>query len=261
MALYTVSDPAEKLDLNNPRVGLRAVMLNKSTYPALEHKRYHWGDSWSGAKDQLQAIGIGVDALFPGEPGGPVRALTVRDARGMKVTIKKKWGASYGIYEATWRFWDPTKSRAARRRERTTVFAPGVNCYRGEYWHDVFTGTADALVAAGLIGHGQLPGQPGRGKVRCTYLADGTPARLYLSNTETAGYRVVLLFGKSQYRVTVRIPDEEAGIRRREREAYEEVEARARADARMKIEQEELLARRRRGHLRLVWSAQQEQTA
>lgn len=40
----------------------------------------------------------------------------------------------------------------------------------------IYTGTAQALIAAGLIEEHQLPGQPGNGRGMCTFDADGQPA-------------------------------------------------------------------------------------
>ncbi len=48
---------------------------------------------------------------------------------------------------------------------------------RADVRHDVFTGSADALVAAGLIEWHQIPGQPGSGKTMASYLPDGTRVR------------------------------------------------------------------------------------
>lgn len=42
---------------------------------------------------------------------------------------------------------------------------------------DVFTGSAEALIAAGLVDQHQLPGEPGRGKMMASYLPDGAPAK------------------------------------------------------------------------------------
>lgn len=51
--------------------------------------------------------------------------------------------------------------------------APGVaRCV--EYSQAVYTGSADALISAGLVSLDQLPGQPGNGRGMCTYNADGS---------------------------------------------------------------------------------------
>lgn len=48
---------------------------------------------------------------------------------------------------------------------------------RDEIRHEVFTGTAEALVAAGLIGAYQIPGQPGVGKTMASNLPNGERVR------------------------------------------------------------------------------------
>lgn len=51
-------------------------------------------------------------------------------------------------------------------------FAPGVS-HRQERLCDVFIGTAECLIAAGLVKLQQLPGQPGNSPTSSTYFADG----------------------------------------------------------------------------------------
>lgn len=46
--------------------------------------------------------------------------------------------------------------------------------FRHDVRHDIFRVTAAALVAAGLIGTHQIPGQPGTGKTMAGYLPNGT---------------------------------------------------------------------------------------
>ncbi|RYF52804.1 MAG: hypothetical protein EOO27_27715 [Comamonadaceae bacterium] len=50
---------------------------------------------------------------------------------------------------------------------------PGVLRHMDHY-QAVYTGSADALIAAGLVLSDQLPGQPGNGRGMCTYEADGS---------------------------------------------------------------------------------------
>ena len=52
-------------------------------------------------------------------------------------------------------------------------FSTGVE-YRQERLCDVFIGTAECLIAAGLIQLQQLPGQPGNGPTSATFYADGS---------------------------------------------------------------------------------------
>jgi hypothetical protein len=57
-------------------------------------------------------------------------------------------------------------------REQTEI-APGV-VRQVEYSQAIYTGSAEALIAAGLVQLAQLPGQPGNGRGMCTYNADGS---------------------------------------------------------------------------------------
>ena len=57
-------------------------------------------------------------------------------------------------------------------RELTEI-APGVH-RQVEYSQAIYTGSAEALVAAGLVQLSQLPGQPGNGRGMCTYNPDGS---------------------------------------------------------------------------------------
>ena len=44
-------------------------------------------------------------------------------------------------------------------------------------WGDAYTGTKEALIAAGLAADGQFPGDPGRPTASCRYFRDGRPAQ------------------------------------------------------------------------------------
>ena len=57
-------------------------------------------------------------------------------------------------------------------REQTEI-APGV-VRQVEYSQAIYAGSAEALIAAGLVQLAQLPGQPGNGRGMCTYNADGS---------------------------------------------------------------------------------------
>lgn len=55
----------------------------------LEHREYDSFEVFVGTKEQLQAVGIGAGAAFPGEPGAHPRQITVRDPRGFKARIAR----------------------------------------------------------------------------------------------------------------------------------------------------------------------------
>jgi hypothetical protein len=68
----------------------------------------------------------------------------------------------------------PTSIQAAcSSDEQVKSFAPGVTLRESTH-SDIYVGTADALVTAGLMKADQFPGQPGMRKVVVTIFADGT---------------------------------------------------------------------------------------
>lgn len=82
-------------------------------------------------------------------------------------------------------------------------------------WHDTYTGTAESLVAAGVVGAHQLPGQPGGPKVSATYYR-GVPAR---NSKRDEHYMCVVRRSKNQFQVTLGLPAAEQDRRQREAEA------------------------------------------
>jgi len=48
---------------------------------------------------------------------------------------------------------------------------------REDLQYEIFTGTAESLIAAGRIGVHQIPGQPGTPKTKACFLHDGTQVR------------------------------------------------------------------------------------
>lgn len=69
-------------------------------------------------------------------------------------------------------------------------FAPGVEL-REEFYGDVYTGTADALVAAGVVPAGHFPGWPGMMKTTVNIRPDGTLERSRNEAREPGGRFVV----------------------------------------------------------------------
>lgn len=138
--------------------------------PFFEYRELVWGDLIYGTKDALQAIGIGVGMAFPGESGGPKRELNTADPRGFKCKITDGSYRSAGVYCASIRFPDREPPEALGGWKH---FARGVQ-RKASYWTDDFVGTADDLVAAGLVPHGYFPGCPGMRKVTVTILPDGS---------------------------------------------------------------------------------------
>ena len=54
----------------------------------------------------------------------------------------------------------------------TADFAPGVT-FAATLWGDEYTGTVDALLAAGVVRADQLPGAPGNGRTMVSFHPDG----------------------------------------------------------------------------------------
>jgi hypothetical protein len=153
------------------------------------HKYRNWAfeqdfsgcaESWAGTKAQFQAAGLGVGLTFPGEPGAPEK-VRCKCPLGFEFVIRlpdyDRAKREARIYTAhSWYY---------PRREESKQFeahSPGV---LRKVWtpdgydasSDTFEGTADALVAAGLVPDVRyFPGRPGVNKTQATYLKDWRPA-------------------------------------------------------------------------------------
>lgn len=182
----------------------------------LDYHEYPWGDCITGTKAQLQNLGVGFGQAFPGEPGGPKRAMSVIDPRGFKASITRHWDGP--LYCAHIKF--PGRVRPSCEWQ---PFAAGVQRASCGHW-DYFRGTAPALVAAGLIAAHQFPGMPGMRKVRVTILADGTvPQSAQAANRgRGTGTRTVEAKGAGTYRVAIRV-DPDLAKRRLTAERAEDV--------------------------------------
>jgi hypothetical protein len=117
--------------------------------------------------------------------------------------------------------------------EHVRAFAPGVTL-RESTRLDIYVGTADALVTAGLMTADQFPGQPGMRKVVVTIFADGTvPTGAPTANHRRArepGAIRIRRASKTKFSVSVYVPDNVADSRGTAfRVAVAEYEARMRA--------------------------------
>ena len=153
-----------------------------------EYGEFDWGDSITGTKAQLQALGLGDGMAFPGEEGGPKRSMTVIDPRGFAAKIERPWGGNKQLYVARIPF--PGRTMPSLTLTRGD-FAPGVVVDRIGYTCDEYRGSAEALAAAGLVRPEQMPGQPAMRKVRVTVLPDGTTP----DGPPTANHRAASLPG------------------------------------------------------------------
>jgi len=178
----------------------------------LERGSYPWGEWWKGTKAQLQAIGIGVNAAFPGDPGAPKKTTHTVDRRGVKVDIKiESWDTPAGVFFAT-------SAYVNRQNEKDVKhsFAPGVSIVRHYYGADEYSGTGAALVACGLIHEHELPGAIGGGKIQCTYGPDGAPRPKGQSIAMQPGAKTVVRRGADSFSISIRVSAEENERRRRD---------------------------------------------
>lgn len=102
--------------------------------------QHAWGDRIEGTKAQLQDLGLGLGKAFPGEAGGPRRAMTVRDRFGFVVRI---YLGADRLFHAHRCFPDWP---AAPYEWQPSIWG-GVRVRRLDWW-DEFEGTADALAWA-----------------------------------------------------------------------------------------------------------------
>lgn len=196
------------------------TMACQATPPELEYGCQPWGDCIYGTKEQLQSIGLGVGTPFPGEEGEPRKKIKVTDPRGFTATI------SYftdGIFNASIRF--PGRERP--KEDEWKPFYFGVRKRERCSWYDEYIGTAEALVAAGLVRDGQFPGMPGMRKVCVTILPDGTlPTGSPTANCSKAkepGAKWIEKKAKGTYCVSVCVQEDEKD-RRQEKNKREELE-------------------------------------
>ena len=129
-----------------------------------------WGEYLYATKEQIQALGIGVGQLFPGEVGGPKRRLKTIDPRGFETRIET---SSEGFCVHIEFFPDRDKNQGM---PGMIEYAPGVTKQESR-WCDCYTGTSDSLIAAGLVKAEQLPGYPGQNKTCVSVFADGSIQR------------------------------------------------------------------------------------
>jgi len=106
----------------------------------------------------------------------------------------------------------------------------GIVCRR-QFDADCFTGTAEDLVAAGLVRIDQLPGQPGNGSTTASFRGDGSRVRKGMfAECRAAGYLRIRKVSRRLISVERGVGEEEHRRRRqewvdtRERERQERVE-------------------------------------
>lgn len=137
-----------------------------------EHSRgryelYFWGEVIEGDKAYLQSFGIGVGRAFPGEPFAPPRSLRLIDPRGFPAVVKRGYVFEFSA-SIRYPHIPPAPQFAAPQH------LAGGAVFTRESFADVYLGTREALVAAGVVLPGCFPGDPGMRKCSVTIAADGT---------------------------------------------------------------------------------------
>ncbi|MBV2185674.1 MAG: Arm DNA-binding domain-containing protein [Rhizobium sp.] len=100
---------------------------------------------------------------------------------------------------------DPIEKKREVRQAVTKQFAPDVELRETSH-NDVYTGTADGLVAAGIVPAGYFPGYPGMPKTIVALAADGSLTTR--DKTGAPGGRYVEQKRRLTYTVTVYPPEE-----------------------------------------------------
>lgn len=175
----------------------------------VEYGHHLWGELIYGTKEQLMALGLGVNVKFPETSKRFGYGVIVTDPRGYKTKIRLSDYKGDRIYSASISF--PGREFP---REKWEPFAPGVGMVEYAGW-DKYIGTAEALAAAGLIQLANLPGQPGMGKVQVTLSPDG------LRNLSHNGHKkrqpgeiTIKRVSQSRFTVQIRVTQDVSEMRR-----------------------------------------------
>jgi hypothetical protein len=186
-----------------------------SGLPGIASSYGYTGEWWEGTKEQLQAVGLGRDMKFPGEPGAPDE-VHCRCPLGFDVRIYQskcpRAKSAAGIYTAQ----SPYLPRVEEPKQ-FIQYAPGVmrEVWQPGGWRsrDFYHGTDTALVAAGLVSSVDLfPGQPGRSKAQASYQIDRNPA----TNTPHRKVRLTIRRCGKGNKFVVEVPVTEAEEKRRD---------------------------------------------
>lgn len=181
--------------------------------PGFEYHQRPWGDLIYGTSDQLQRIGV---MAFPPKDRDSRKRLKTTDPRGFAVTVTH---FNENIYSAR----IPFPGREFYDEPDPRPFAPGVT-FREHRCADKYAGSADALVAAGLVPLGYFPGYPGMRKTIVTVLPNGSLPKgaptANCSDAKEPGAKWITCASKGKkptYQVSVVVPDDKS---ERRREAY-----------------------------------------
>lgn len=199
---------------------------------ALEYTRCYGLDLIEGTKEQIQSYGIGLNVAFPGEAGAPDHGITTVDPRGFRVVIYKKPRGRFAAHVHFPNVPDYPQSWNLGSQRAEVEVSPGVK-KTTQMLGDSFTGSGDALVAAGIVREEQLP-RPGRARsTSITWRPDGTIASQGSNDHGRAGSLWICRHGKNRFTVNVVVSWEE---QQRRRQALDDELDVAREEWKRKIE-------------------------
>ncbi len=225
----------------------------------LARRHWDWGVAFVGTKAELQAAGFGAGAVFPGEPGGNKKKTALPACNGFPRIEVELYGHCTYLGEPSQTELQNYVVHARylaekfnEKREFSPSRWPGVKVHHSS-WYDVYKGSMEDLVAAGLSTVWQFPGQPGCGKVCTTFSPDGKRVTAGANTARQEGSRAVMVAGK-QYEVRIWVNEAERGMRHARWRADSDARlARARQDVAALLLQHQ--TQPPRPQLRLVWSA------
>ena len=146
-------------------------------------------------------------------------------------------------------------NRTAEAAGTTDYAGYGVECLE-DIRHNLFIGTADALIAAGLIEQHQVPGQPGSGKTMAGFLPDGARGKQGSGSAKTIpGYKRIYKTGR-KFIIEVRPDDDVVATREACQLAACKKENKVKDEARAWRAMRDGIARCCFGSLRLVWQTE-----
>lgn len=140
-------------------------------------------------------------------------------------------------------------------KAKSILAYPGVLMSEDGWRGNRYIGTADALLAAGLVELSQLPGQPTNGKTMATFYPDGSKSRKGTNGaSKLPGYKQVKKVGK-KFEALIQQGLDEQKKRDVLRAAEHDLWIAAQRMVPRYCTTFTPPARPARGHLRLVWSA------
>lgn len=211
----------------NDRMAAAPAAPATTVEPRASMSHCWWGEVLYGTKARIQALGIAGGRAFPGEVGGPRRVLNVKDPRGFETRIQIHWAFDSVRHASGFSVSISYPGRSLAVDEWRDAY-PGVRVCKAVAWFDEFVGTAEALVASGLLREGQFPGLVGMRRVRVRIapdgaVIDGTPT-VPDARSRMVGSKCVEKAGATAWRVQVVVSEEVSELRRELQAANERAE-------------------------------------